>query len=61
MARFFFYEGFPVTRAPNPPETPERPEPIQGTSSLVEQRLVQAAGDMVPPTLTLIEVPEMMA
>lgn len=30
---------------------------ISGTSSLVEQRLVQAAGEMVPPTLTLIEVP----
>lgn len=30
----------------------------KGTSSLVEQRMVQAAGEMVPPTLTIIEVEE---
>ena len=53
MACFFLWR-IPRDAGPSP-------EPIQGTSSLVEQRLVQAAGEMVPPTLTLIEVPEMMA
>lgn len=30
---------------------------ISGTSTMVEQRLIQAAGELVPPIITIIEVP----